>query len=125
MLGNDRVAALGDDTIVVDAQARELAKDGGAVTEGRSDPVESAAVHDDLDVRVEHLAQRVEVAVVETLVVAGDKRSEVHGVLTGQRRPIETIAVYPTTQGAAGSLARSSHQNAIMALVVHSSRRPI
>ena len=31
-----------------------------------------------------------EVTVVETLVEAGDKRPEVHGVLTGQQRPIGT-----------------------------------
>jgi hypothetical protein len=33
---------------------------------------------------------RFEVTVVETLVEAGDKRSEVHGVLAGQRRSIGT-----------------------------------
>jgi hypothetical protein len=33
---------------------------------------------------------RIEVTIFETLVEAGDKRSEVHGVLTSQRRPIGT-----------------------------------
>ena len=82
MLDHDRVAALGDDARAVDAQAGELAEDGGDVRAGRGDPAERATVHHELDLLVEHLAPRVEVAVVETLVEAGDKRSEVHGVLT-------------------------------------------
>jgi hypothetical protein len=40
---------------------------------------------------------RVEVAAaaVETLVVVGDERSEVHGLLKGHRRPFGTDTVSP------------------------------
>jgi hypothetical protein len=81
VLDHDRVGALGDDARAVEAQARELAKDAGGVRAGRSDPAECGTVHHQFDVLVEHLAPCIEVTVVETLVEAGDERSEVHGVL--------------------------------------------
>ena len=115
MLDHDRVAALGDDARAVDAQAGELAEDGGDVRARRGDPAERATVHHELDLVAEHIAPRVEVAVVETLVEAGDKRSEVHDVLHGQRRPIGTVSVSPDHPGRSRERGQSSHQNAITA----------
>ena len=112
MLDHDRVAALGDDARAVDAQAGELAEDGGDVRPGRGDPAERGTVHHQLNVLVEHLAPRVEVTVVETLVEAGDKRSE---VLHGQRRPIGTGKVSPDHPRRSREPGQSSHQNAITA----------
>jgi hypothetical protein len=64
VLDHDRVAALGDDARAVDAQAGELAEDGGDVGAGRRDPAERDTVHHELNLVVEHVAPRVEVAVV-------------------------------------------------------------
>ena len=78
MLDHDRVAALGDNARAVDAQAGELAEDGGGVRAGRANPAERGTVHHELDLVVENVAPRVEVAVVERLVEARDERSEIH-----------------------------------------------